>query len=222
MTVCLRAMREVLTPDAIVALARATYEKYGFRGLQAWRGKAGRQGRGAEGRPGFRKGEAFPRPCITLTPTAAGCRRTRWPCSPELKHRLSLAIRGPQAPKAASPAAKLWRSSAKESGMPTATNMIDTDQDAPSHALQRGYPGRPHFWTMAGLGPARCNISAWMWAATPQPLDISGHDDPVRRRCPAKLNGIDTYRIYRGAGVPDQCRCRSWTAASICRLGQKS
>lgn len=97
-----------------MALARATYEKYGFEDFKL-------KGGVLEGREELKAvqalKEAFPKARITLDPNGGWLLKDALALAPELKKVLAT-VRTPAAPKAASPAAKLWRSSARRAACP--------------------------------------------------------------------------------------------------------
>lgn len=112
--------------------------------------------------------------------------------------------------------------------MPTATNMIDTDWREMRHCIALrsvDIPlADPHFWTMAGsvrVGQM-CNDFGLMWGChSNNHFDISlAMMTQCAAAVPGKLNGIDTHWIWQeGLERLTRHRCRSWTAASICRSG---
>ena len=93
----------------------------------------------------------------------------------------------------------------QESGMPTATNMIDTDWREMRHCIALrsvDIPlADPHFWTMAGsvrVGQM-CNDFGLMWGChSNNHFDISlAMMTQCAAAVPGKLNGIDTHWIWQ-------------------------
>lgn len=114
---------EALTPDAIVALVRATYEKYGFEGLKF-------KGGVLEGRKELRAvqalKEAFPKARITLDPNGGWLLKGALALAPELKKVLAY-CEDPYGTEGRFSGCEIMAEFRQESGIPTATNMIDTD-----------------------------------------------------------------------------------------------
>lgn len=105
---------EALTPDAIVALAKATYDKYGFEDFKL-------KGGVLEGREELKAvqalKEAFPRARITLDPNGGWLLKDALALAPELK-RFWPTARIPAARRTASPAGRSWPSSARGAACP--------------------------------------------------------------------------------------------------------
>ena len=200
---------EALTPDAIVALARATYDKYGFEDFKL-------KGGVLEGKEELKAvqalKEAFPKARITLDPNGGWLLKDALALAPELKKVLAY-CEDPCGAEGGFSGREIMAEFRQESGMPTATNMIDTDWRQMRHCIALhsvDIPlADPHFWTMAGSGPG--------WAAVQrlrpdvglplqQPLrHLPGHDDPVRRR---RARQTQRHRhpldLAGGAGAPHQ------------------
>ena len=156
---------EALTPDAIVALARATYEKYGFEDFKL-------KGGVLEGREELKAvqalKEAFPKARITLDPNGGWLLKDALALAPELKKVLAY-CEDPCGAEGRFSGREIMAEFRQESGMPTATNMIDTDWREMRHCIALrsvDIPlADPHFWTMAGsvrVGQM-CNDFGLMW-----------------------------------------------------------
>ena len=158
------------------------------QGRGAVRRRGGRRGHRAEG-PLPRRPD-HPRPQRRLVPATRRCRSaaTCTTCSPTPRTRAG--------PRTASPAGRSWPSSARATGLPTATNMVATDWRQLRHAVQLhsvDIPlADPHFWTMRRLGrrrPAVPGVRPDLGLALQQPLrHLAGHVHPRRRGRPGRVH----------------------------------
>ena len=227
---------EALTPDAIVALAKATYDKYGFEDFKL-------KGGVLEGREELKAvqalKEAFPRARITLDPNGGWLLKDALALAPELKKVLAY-CEDPCGAENGFSGREIMAEFRQESGMPTATNMIDTDWRQMRHCIALhsvDIPlADPHFWTMAGsvrVGQM-CNDFGLMWGCHSNnhfdislammtavrrrrarkaqrhrhPLDLAGGTGASHQTVPA-----DFGRLHRSAGAarPGQW---SWIGSS--------
>lgn len=192
---------EALTPDAIVALARATYEKYGFEDFKL-------KGGVLDGREELKAvqalKEAFPKARITLDPNGGWLLKDALALAPELKKVLAY-CEDPCGAEGRFSGREIMAEFRQESGMPTATNMIDTDWREMRHCIALrsvDIPlADPHFWTMAGsvrVGQM-CNDFGLMWGChSNNHFDISlAMMTQCAAAVPGKLNGIDTHWIWQ-------------------------
>lgn len=139
-----------LTPDAVVRLAEAAAERYGFHDFKL---KGGVLAGDSEVDAVTALHERFPDARITLDPNGS------WPLAEAI--RLGRRLRGVAA-YAEDPCGAEGGYSGREvmaefrraTGLPTATNMIATDWREMAHAVREAAVdiplADPHFWTMAG------------------------------------------------------------------------
>ena len=154
---------EALTPEAIVALAKATHEKYGCWSLK----------------------EALE-------------------IAPQLKECLAY-CEDPCGAENGFSGREVMAEFRQLSGMPTATNMINTDWRQMHHCLSLqsvDIPlADPHFWTMNGsvrVGQM-CNDFGMMWGChSNNHFDVSlAMVVQCAAAIPGKMNGIDTHWIWQ-------------------------
>lgn len=192
---------EALTPDAIVNLARATYEKYGFQDFKLKGGVlAGKEE--IECVKALKK--EFPNARITLDPNGG------WLLKDAIKlcrdmHGVLTYCEDPCGAEDGFSGREIMAEFRRATGLPTATNMVATDwrQMAHSFALSSvDIPlADPHFWTMTGsvrVGQL-CNDFGLTWGChSNNHFDISlamvAH---TAAAVPGKLNGIDTHWIWQ-------------------------
>ena len=171
--------------------------------------------------------EAFPKARITLDPNGGWLLKDALALAPELKKVLAY-CEDPCGAEGGFSGREIMAEFRQESGMPTATNMIDTDWRQMRHCIALhsvDIPlADPHFWTMAGsvrVGQM-CNDFGLMWGChSNNHFDISlAMMTQCAAAVPGKLNGIDTTGSgRRGWSASPRRPCRSWTAASTCRSG---
>ena len=192
---------EAMTPEAIVALAKATYEKYGFEDFKL-KGGVLEPEQELEAVRAIK--EAFPNARVDLDPN--GC----WPLSkalelaPEFKKILAY-CEDPCGAEGRFSGREIMAEFKRGSGMPTATNMIDTDWREMAHCIALNSVdiplADPHFWTMNGsvrVGQL-CNDFGLMWGChSNNHFDISlAMVVQCAAAVPGKLNGIDTHWIWQ-------------------------
>ncbi len=192
---------EALSPEKIVALAKATKAKYGFNDFKL---KGGVLDIKEEVACVKALKEAFPEARITLDPNGG------WLLKDAIEHMKDM--HGVLA-YCEDPAGAEGRFSGREvlaefrraTGLPTATNMIATDWREMTHsiALQSvDIPlADPHFWTMAGsvrVGQL-CNDFGLTWGShSNNHFDISlAMFSHTAAAVPGKVNAIDTHWIWQ-------------------------
>ena len=150
---------EALTPEAIVALARATHEKYGFEDFKL---KGGVLAPREEVKAVTAIKEAFPDARVDLDPNGCWSLKEALEVAPDLK--------------------KVLAEFRKATMMPTATNMINTDWRQMCHTITLqsvDIPlADPHFWTMEGsvrVGQL-CNDFGLMWGCHSNNHKMNGID----------------------------------------------
>lgn len=192
---------EALTPEAIVALAKATYEKYGFSDFKL---KGGVLSPEEEVKAVKALKAAFPDGRITVDPNGAWSLREALSVAAELKGVVDY-CEDPCGAEEGFSGREIMAEFRRESGIPTATNMIDTDWRQMCHCVALrsvDIPlADPHFWTMNGsvrVGQL-CNDFGMMWGChSNNHFDIS-LAMVVQCACaiPGKMNGIDTHWIWQ-------------------------
>ena len=192
---------EALTPDAIVALAKATHEKYGFEDFKLKGGVlAGKE----ELKAVQAIKAAFPNARVDLDPNGAWSLAEALELAPELKKCLAY-CEDPCGAEAGFSGREIMAEFRRDSGMPTATNMIDTDWRQMCHCISLrsvDIPlADPHFWTMNGsvrVGQM-CNDFGMMWGChSNNHFDVSlAMVVQCAAAIPGRMNGIDTHWIWQ-------------------------
>src|ERR1700751_5017744 len=123
-----------MTPEAIVRLAEATQDHYGFADFKL-KGGVLQGEREIEAVTAIAK--RFPAARVTLDPNGA------WSLDEAIRlcrgaHDVLAYAEDPRAAEAGSPARKIMPESRRAPGLPTATNMIATDWRQLAHALRLG------------------------------------------------------------------------------------
>lgn len=192
---------EALTPEAIVAQAKATHEKYGFEDFKL---KGGVLEPEEELRAVQALKAAFPDARIDLDPNGCWSLEKSLELAPELKKVLAY-CEDPCGAENGFSGRETMAEFKRDSGMPTATNMIDTDWRQMCHCISLrsvDIPlADPHFWTMNGsvrVGQM-CNDFGLMWGChSNNHFDISlAMVVQCAAAVPGKMNGIDTHWIWQ-------------------------
>ncbi len=192
---------EAMTPEAIVALAKASQKKYGFQDFKL-------KGGVLEGKEEMKTvrdlKEAFPNARITIDPNGA------W----SLKEAIELCsgmgdvltyCEDPCGAEGAYSGREVMAEFRKATGIRTATNMIATDWRQLSHStmLQSvDIPlADPHFWTMSGsvrVGQM-CEYFGLTWGShSNNHFDISlAMFTHCAAAVPGNINAIDTHWIWQ-------------------------
>ena len=192
---------EALTPEAIVAQAKATHEKYGFEDFKL---KGGVLEPEEELKAVQALKAAFPDARIDLDPNGCWSLEKSLELAPELKKVLAY-CEDPCGAENGFSGRETMAEFKRDSGMPTATNMIDTDWRQMCHCISLrsvDIPlADPHFWTMNGsvrVGQM-CNDFGLMWGChSNNHFDVSlAMMTQCAAAVPGKLNGIDTHWIWQ-------------------------
>ena len=192
---------EAMDPDHIVALAKATHEKYGFEDFKL---KGGVLQPDEEVKAVTAIKEAFPNARVDLDPNGCWSLAEAIRVAPALKKVLAY-VEDPCGAENGFSGREIMAEFKQETGMPTATNMIDTDWRQMRHCIQLksvDIPlADPHFWTMEGsvrVGQL-CNDFGLMWGChSNNHFDISlAMVAQCAAAVPGKLNGIDTHWIWQ-------------------------
>ncbi len=192
---------EAMDPEHIVALAKATHEKYGFEDFKL---KGGVLQPDEEVKAVTAIKEAFPDARVDLDPNGCWSLQEAIRVAPALKKVLAY-VEDPCGAEDGFSGREIMAEFKQETGMPTATNMIDTDWRQMRHCIQLksvDIPlADPHFWTMEGsvrVGQL-CNEFGLMWGChSNNHFDISlAMVAQCAAAVPGKLNGIDTHWIWQ-------------------------
>ena len=192
---------EALTPEKIVALAKATHEKYGFEDFKL---KGGVLPPKEELKAVQAIKAAFPEARVDLDPNGCWSLKEALEIATQLKECLAY-CEDPCGAENGYSGREIMAEFKRESGMPTATNMINTDWRQMYHSIvQRSVDiplADPHFWTMNGsvrVGQL-CNDFGLMWGChSNNHFDISlAMVVQCAAAIPGKMNGIDTHWIWQ-------------------------
>jgi glucarate dehydratase len=193
--------REAMTPQAIVALAEAAQERYGFSDFKLKGGVL----------PGEREvevvtalAERFPEARITLDPNGG------WLLADAIRHGRAMRdviayAEDPCGAEAGFSGRETMAEFKRATGLPTATNMIATDWRQLGHAVRAGAVdiplADPHFWTMAGSVRVAQLCDAWglTWGShSNNHFDISlAMFTHVAAAAPGDITAIDTHWIWQ-------------------------
>ena len=210
-----------MTPEAVVALAEAAQERYGFSDFKL---KGGVLSGDDEVDVVTALAKRFPDARVTLDPNGG------WLLDDAI--RLGKRMQGVVA-YAEDPCGAEGRFSGREvmaefrraTGLKTATNMIATDWREMSHAIRSNAVdiplADPHFWTMHGSVRVAqlCNEFGLTWGShSNNHFDISlAMFTHTGAAAPGEITALDTHWIWQdGQGLP-RARSRSRTAPSRSR-----
>lgn len=193
--------QEALTPDAVASLAKAAYERYGFKDFKLKGGVL----RGEEEADCIRAlHDAFPEARLTLDPNGAWKLDEAVRVLEPIKHLLSYA-EDPCGQEESYSGRETMAEFKKRTGLPTATNMIATDFKQLQYAVQLNAVDIPladcHFWTMQGavMVGELCNEWGMTWGShSNNHFDISlAMMTHVAAACPGEITAIDTHWIWQ-------------------------
>jgi glucarate dehydratase len=194
---------EALTPKAIVRLAEATYERYGFRDFKLKGGVLS----GAEEIEAVKAlHERFPQARITIDPNGAWSLNEAVSLCRNL-HDVLAYVEDPCGAEKGYSGREIMAEFRKATGLPTATNMIATDWRQMGHSIQLhsvDIPlADPHFWTMQGSVRVAQICHEWglTWGShSNNHLDISlAMTAHVGAAAPGKIAALDTHWIWQEA-----------------------
>jgi len=192
---------EALTPETVVRLAEAAYEKYGFNDFKL-KGGVLRGGEEAEAVTALAK--RFPEARITLDPNGAWSLNEAIMLGKQLKDVLAYA-EDPCGAEQGYSGREVMAEFRRATGMPTATNMIATDWRQMGHTLSLqsvDIPlADPHFWTMQGSVRVAqmCHDFGLTWGShSNNHFDISlAMFTHVAAAAPGAITAIDTHWIWQ-------------------------
>jgi glucarate dehydratase len=193
--------QEAMTPEAVVRLAEATHDLYGFADFKL---KGGVLRGEAEIEAVTAIAKRFPKARVTLDPNGA------WSLDEAVRlckdmHGILAYAEDPCGAEAGFSGREMMAEFRRATGLPTATNMIATDWRQLSHALRLGAVdiplADPHFWTMQGSVRVAqtCRDNGLTWGShSNNHFDISlAMFTHVGAAAPGKVTAIDTHWIWQ-------------------------
>lgn len=192
---------EAMTPEAVVKLAKASQDLYGFGDFKL---KGGVLAGSEEVKAIKALKEAFPDARITLDPNGGWLLKDAVELMKDM-HGILTYCEDPCGAENGFSGREILAEFRRATGLPTATNMIATDwrQMCHSIALQSvDIPlADPHFWTMAGsvrVGQM-CNDFGLTWGShSNNHFDVSlAMFTHVAAACPGEITAIDTHWIWQ-------------------------
>ena len=192
---------EALIPAAVVRLAEAAYEKYGFNDFKL---KGGVLAGSEEAEAVTALAQRFPQARITLDPNGAWSLAEAIALGKQLRGVLAYA-EDPCGAEQGFSGREVMAEFRRATGLPTATNMIATDWRQMGHTLQLksvDIPlADPHFWTMQGSVRVAQMCHEWglTWGShSNNHFDISlAMFTQVAAAAPGKITAIDTHWIWQ-------------------------
>ncbi|MGX9278017.1 glucarate dehydratase [Pantoea ananatis] len=193
--------QEALTPDAVVRLAEAAYEKYGFNDFKL---KGGVLSGSDEAEAITALAKRFPQARFTIDPNGAWSLDEAITLGKQLKNVLAYA-EDPCGAEQGYSGREVMAEFRRATGLPTATNMIATDWRQMGHTLSLqsvDIPlADPHFWTMQGSVRVAqmCHAFGLTWGShSNNHFDISlAMFTHVAAAAPGKITAIDTHWIWQ-------------------------
>ncbi|CAN7328422.1 glucarate dehydratase [Massilia sp. LjRoot122] len=192
---------QAMTPEAVVRLAEAAYDRYGFRDFKLKGGVL----RGEEEIAAVTAlAERFPEARVTLDPNGGWLLKDAIRLCRDQHHVLAYA-EDPCGPENGYSGRETMAEFRRATGLPTATNMIATDWRELNHAVQLqsvDIPlADPHFWTMHGSVRVAqmCNEWGLTWGShSNNHFDVSlAMFTHVAAAAPGKITAIDTHWIWQ-------------------------
>jgi glucarate dehydratase len=190
-----------LTPEAVVRLAEAARERYGFRDFKL---KGGVLPAADESKAVIALADRFPDARITLDPNGGWLLADAIATCRELTGVLAYA-EDPVGPEGGFSGREVMAEFKRATGMQTATNMIATDWRELGHAIRAGAVdiplADPHFWTMSGSVRVAQLCDAWglTWGShSNNHFDVSlAMFTHVAAAAPGDITAIDTHWIWQ-------------------------
>ena len=190
-----------LTPAAVVRLAEATHDHYGFEDFKLKGGVL----RGEEEITAVTAiARRFPQARVTLDPNGAWSLDEAVSLCKDM-HGILAYAEDPCGAENGFSGREIMAEFRRATGLPTATNMIATDWRQLSHALRLGSVdiplADPHFWTMQGSVRVAqtCKDNGLTWGShSNNHFDISlAMFTHVAAAAPGKVTAIDTHWIWQ-------------------------
>ncbi|MCS4294951.1 glucarate dehydratase [Comamonas sp. BIGb0152] len=197
---------KAMDPQAIVRLAEAAYERYGFEDFKLKGGVL----RGEDEVEAIRALHArFPKARITLDPNGGWLLKDAVRITRDL-HGILAYAEDPCGAEEGFSGREVMAEFRRATGLPTATNMVATDWRQMAHSLSLqsvDIPlADPHFWTMAGSVRVAqlCQAFGLTWGShSNNHFDVSlAMFTHVGAAAPGKVTAIDTHWIWQdGQGL---------------------
>jgi glucarate dehydratase len=192
---------EAMTADAIVRLAEAARERYGFDDFKL---KGGVLSGDAEMEAVLALHERFPQARITLDPNGGWLLKDAIRLCRD-KHGVLAYAEDPCGAEDGYSGREVMAEFRRATGLPTATNMVATDWRQMAHSIQLqsvDIPlADPHFWTMQGSVRVAqlCAMFGLTWGShSNNHFDISlAMFTHVGAAAPGKVTAIDTHWIWQ-------------------------
>ncbi|WP_409307924.1 glucarate dehydratase [Pectobacterium sp. B1J-3] len=192
---------EALSPEAVVRLAEAAYEKYGFNDFKL---KGGVLAGSEEAEAVTALAKRFPQARITLDPNGAWSLDEAIKLGKQLRGVLAYA-EDPCGAEQGFSGREVMSEFRRATGLPTATNMIATDWRQMGHTISLqsvDIPlADPHFWTMQGSVRVAQMCHEWglTWGShSNNHFDISlAMFTHVGAAAPGKIAALDTHWIWQ-------------------------
>ena len=192
---------EALTPEAIVRLAEAARERYGFNDFKL---KGGVLRAEAEIEAILALHERIPKARVTLDPNGGWLLRDAIRLMRDMRGVVAYA-EDPCGAEDGFSGREVMAEFRRATGLPTATNMVATDWRQLSHALALqsvDIPlADPHFWTMAGSVRVAQTCRDWglTWGShSNNHFDVSlAMFTHVGAAAPGRVTAIDTHWIWQ-------------------------
>ncbi|ULR30289.1 glucarate dehydratase [Dickeya fangzhongdai] len=192
---------EALTPETVVRLAEAAYEKYGFNDFKL---KGGVLAGSEEAEAVTALAKRFPQARITLDPNGAWSLNEAIGLGKQLRGVLAYA-EDPCGAEQGFSGREVMAEFRRATGLPTATNMIATDWRQMGHTISLQSVDiplvDPHFWTMQGSVRVAQMCHEWglTWGShSNNHFDISlAMFTHVAAAAPGRITAIDTHWIWQ-------------------------
>ncbi|UTD25664.1 glucarate dehydratase [Bradyrhizobium sp. WD16] len=192
---------EAMTPDAVVRLAEAAHDHYGFADFKL-KGGVLRGEQEIEAVTALAR--RFPKARVTLDPNGAWSLEEAISLCKDMHGVLAYA-EDPCGAEGGFSGREIMAEFRRATGLPTATNMIATDWRQLTHALRLGAVdiplADPHFWTMQGSVRVAqtCRDHGLTWGShSNNHFDISlAMFSHVAAAAPGKVTAIDTHWIWQ-------------------------
>lgn len=193
--------REALTPEAIVRLAEAAQERYGFQDFKL---KGGVLAGEEEIEAVTALAKRFPQARITIDPNGAWSLEEAIRLCKDRKDVLAYA-EDPCGAEQGFSGREIMAEFRRATGLPTATNMVATDWRQMAHAVQLqsvDIPlADPHFWTMQGSVRVAqlCEAFGMTWGShSNNHFDVSlAMFTHVGAAAPGRVTALDTHWIWQ-------------------------
>ena len=200
---------KAMTPESVVRLAEAAHEKYGFNDFKL---KGGVLAGEAEIEAVTALHQRFPQARVTLDPNGGWWLKDAVRLMRDMRGVVAYA-EDPCGAEEGFSGREVMAEFRRETGLPTATNMVATDWRQMVHSLSLqsvDIPlADPHFWTMAGSVRVAQTCRDWglTWGShSNNHFDVSlAMFTHVAAAAPGKVTAIDTHWIWQdGQGLTQE------------------